>query len=173
MAKNQLTPRQERFAQEFVVDRNATAATIRAGYAKCGAESAGSRLLTNIKVANRIAELTAAQVERIQFTADDVLREVQLLATSNIADFLDATGGVVQNLSELPRDVLAAIESIKETRSANGEVVRSIKLYNKVQALRVAGTHVDVGAFLEKLEVKTEPLSARLDALLLKRKSAA
>ncbi|HIG71412.1 MAG TPA: terminase small subunit, partial [Myxococcales bacterium] len=154
MKPNQLTPRQERFAHEFVVDRNATAAAIRAGYARRGAESAGSRLLTNIKVAHRIAELTEAQVERIKFTADDVLREVQLLATSNIADFMDATtGGVVQNLSELPRDVLAAIESIKETRSANGEVVRTLKLYNKVQALRVAGTHVDVGAFLEKLEV--------------------
>jgi hypothetical protein len=62
---------------------------------------------------------------------------------------------------------------LKETRNSNGEVVRTIKLYNKVQGLRVAGTHVDAGAFLEKLEVKSDSFSARLDAILLRMKSAA
>ena len=57
MKKKQLTPKQERFAEEFIVDRNNTAAAKRAGYSERTAESQGSRLLRNVNVASRIAEL--------------------------------------------------------------------------------------------------------------------
>ena len=49
--------KQERFAEEYVKDRNMTQAAIRAGYARKGAAASGRRLLENERVQGRIREL--------------------------------------------------------------------------------------------------------------------
>ena len=108
---DQLTPRQERFAHEFVVDRNGTQAARRAGYSNRTAESQGSRLLKNVKVAARVAELTLAQTERLEFTADDILRESKNLALTTMSAFIDDEGFVVGNMKDLPESALACIQS--------------------------------------------------------------
>ena len=43
-----LTPKQERFCAEYLVDYNATQAAVRAGYSEKTAGSAGNRLLKNV-----------------------------------------------------------------------------------------------------------------------------
>lgn len=55
-----LNPRQARFVDEFLVDLNATQAAIRAGYSEKTAESQGSRLLSNAKIADAIQARQAA-----------------------------------------------------------------------------------------------------------------
>lgn len=57
----QLTPRQARFVEEYLVDLNATQAAIRAGYSAATADQQASRLLANVKVARAIA---AGKAER-------------------------------------------------------------------------------------------------------------
>lgn len=52
-----LTPQQQRFAQEYVRDFNATNAAIRAGYSKGTAYSQGSRLLKHVEVQKAISDL--------------------------------------------------------------------------------------------------------------------
>jgi hypothetical protein len=69
-----LTPKQERFCREWIVDMNATAAAKRAGYADRAAHVTACRLLRDAKVAARIAELQAATAERLEVSADDVIR---------------------------------------------------------------------------------------------------
>ena len=59
-----LTPKQRRFVEEYLVDLNATQAAIRAGYSKKTAEVQGCRLLSNVKVARKIAEAQKARSER-------------------------------------------------------------------------------------------------------------
>ena len=56
--KGDLTPKQRRFVDEFMVDYNATRAYIRAGYAVNGrsAEANASRLMANAKVRKAIEE---------------------------------------------------------------------------------------------------------------------
>ena len=68
-----LPEKRERFAQEYVVDLNATQAAIRAGYSARTARAQGSRLLTNVDVQERVRELQAARAERVQIDADWVL----------------------------------------------------------------------------------------------------
>ena len=53
-----LTPKQARFVEEYLIDLNATQAAIRAGYSTHTADVQGSRLLSNVKVA---AAIQAAQ----------------------------------------------------------------------------------------------------------------
>jgi len=68
-----MTPRQERFCEEYLVDLNATQAATRAGYSARTANREGSRLLSNADIQARIAELRGAQSKRTLITADEVL----------------------------------------------------------------------------------------------------
>ena len=75
-----LTPKQQRFVDEYLVDLNASAAYVRAGYAARGnvAEVNASRLLRNAQVAGAITAAKAQRSERTRIDADWVLRTTPL-----------------------------------------------------------------------------------------------
>lgn len=52
-----MTPKQERFCAEYLIDLNATQAAIRSGYSEKTAYSIGQRLLKNVEVQRYITEL--------------------------------------------------------------------------------------------------------------------
>ena len=60
-----LTPKQERFAREYVVDFNASAAARRAGYSQRTARQLGSRNLQHPGVQQLISKLTASKFEEL------------------------------------------------------------------------------------------------------------
>ncbi|WP_093231797.1 terminase small subunit [Thermoflavimicrobium dichotomicum] len=61
---NKLTPKQQRFVEEYLIDLNATQAAIRAGYSKKTAEAIASRLLRNVKVQTAIQQAKKERSER-------------------------------------------------------------------------------------------------------------
>lgn len=71
-----LTDKQALFVKEYLVDLNATQAAIRAGYSKKTAQKIGSENLSKPLVADAIAEAQAKRFERVQITADDVVRDL-------------------------------------------------------------------------------------------------
>lgn len=81
MKKGALTPKQQRFIEEYPVDLNATQAAIRAGYSKKTAQEQGSRLLSNVMVAEAIAEVQAKRSERVSVSQDDVVKGLHGEAT--------------------------------------------------------------------------------------------
>jgi phage terminase small subunit len=60
---NTSTSKRQVFAKEYLVDRNATQAAVRAGYSERTAKQQGSRLLTFVDVQAEVAALDAAQRE--------------------------------------------------------------------------------------------------------------
>lgn len=72
-----LTPKQQRFVEEYLTDLNATQAAIRAGYSKRSANVTGARLLTNDSVSHAIAEAQAKRSARVEIDQDWVLRNLQ------------------------------------------------------------------------------------------------
>lgn len=74
-----VTPKQQRFAEEYCIDFNATQAAIRAGYAKGqSAEVQGHRLLSDVKIKAEIAAIQAKLSEKTAITLEsltDMLRE--------------------------------------------------------------------------------------------------
>lgn len=83
MSTTKLTEKQKRFCEEYLIDRNATQAYIRAGYSvkkKITAEQNSSKLLKNTKVQAYLTELSEHQSERTQITADIVLKELAKIA---------------------------------------------------------------------------------------------
>ena len=78
-----LSPKQERFAREYLLDLNATQAAIRAGYSPKTARSQGQRLLTNVDVQEFVRAAKTERADKVSVTAADVLKgviEVTLLA---------------------------------------------------------------------------------------------
>ena len=72
MAK--LTPKQQRFVDEYLLDLNATQASIRAGYSEKTAEQMGYQLLQKTLVKQAIEQAQAKRQERILVSQDDVIR---------------------------------------------------------------------------------------------------
>lgn len=71
-----LTPKQERFCEEYLIDMNATQAAIRAGYSSKGATVRGSELLANRKVMRYVNELRAKTQERVMVTVESLTAEL-------------------------------------------------------------------------------------------------
>lgn len=71
-----ITPKQERFCQEYIVDYNGTQAAVRAGYAANSARKTASRMLTNADILARVRELQREQTARLALTQDYVLQQL-------------------------------------------------------------------------------------------------
>lgn len=76
---NNLTPKQKMFADEYLLDLNATAAYKRAGYKAKGhvAESNASRLLSNAEVANYIQSAMDKRSKNLGIDAEYVLKTIK------------------------------------------------------------------------------------------------
>lgn len=72
-----LTPKQELFVKEYLVDLNGKQAAIRAGYAPASAEVHASRMLSKAKVQEMVAEKQAKRAERLEVTVDDLIAELE------------------------------------------------------------------------------------------------
>jgi phage terminase small subunit len=79
----ELTPKQLRFVDEYLVDLNATQAAIRAGYSANTAQEQGARLLSNVIVSAAVAERMNERAERTEITQDMVLRRWWQIATAD------------------------------------------------------------------------------------------
>lgn len=77
MAEEKLTPKQERFVQEYLIDLNATQAAIRAGYSQKTADVQGPRLLGNVRVARAINAAQAETAKRLNLSQDWVLQRLK------------------------------------------------------------------------------------------------
>jgi phage terminase small subunit len=145
--------RHERFCQEYLLDLNATAA-YRRTYPKVSqkaAEASGPRLLGNVRVAARVAALQATRSERLEVTADMVVRELAGIGFSDMRTFSTWGPSGVQLIdSENLTDLQA--KCVAEVSETTGEKSNSLrfKLHDKVAALVKLGQHL--GMFTEKHE---------------------
>jgi phage terminase small subunit len=70
---NGLTPKQERFCQEYLIDMNATQACIRAGFSARTADSVGSQLLRKSKVSEYLKQKAQSVADKLGVNAEYVL----------------------------------------------------------------------------------------------------
>jgi phage terminase small subunit len=72
-----MTPKQQRFAEEYLIDLNATQAAIRAGYSAKRASEIAYQLLQKTTVQDAISEGQRRLSEKTGRDAKDVLRDIQ------------------------------------------------------------------------------------------------
>lgn len=171
-----LTPKQQRFVDEYLVDLNASAAAKRAGYSVRTAEWQGPQLLGKTHVATAIAVAKAERSRRTQVDADWVLKRLANEADADLADLYD-DGGNLLPMREWPmvfrKGLVVGFETIHESTGDDQPmaVVRKIKLQDRTKTVELIGKHVGVQAFREKLELSGQlSLSHELAALNAKPK---
>jgi len=72
-----MTPKQQAFIKEYLIDLNATQAAIRAGYSEKTAYSHGQRLLKDVEIQSAINKAQAERSERTEIDADYVLKTIK------------------------------------------------------------------------------------------------
>jgi phage terminase small subunit len=150
-----LTPRQDRFVAEYLVDLNATQAAIRAGFSAKNADVTGPRLLGNVGIAEAIAKGKEERNRRTGITADRVLEELALLAFSDVTHYAEGDNGAVELARDAPGGATRALQSVKRKKvtDKDGNVTEEIefRMWDKPGPLKLAGRHV--GLFPDKIEV--------------------
>jgi hypothetical protein len=76
-----LTPRQQRFVEEYLIDLNATQAAIRAGYSPRTARQTSAEIMAKPATQDAVAAAQRARSERTEITQDWVLRGLAAEAT--------------------------------------------------------------------------------------------
>lgn len=154
-----MTPKQQRFIEEYLVDLNATEAAKRAGYSEKTAYSQGQRLLKNAEVAAQISEAQQERGEKTGVTAERVLEELGSIGFSDIRHCFTRSGHL-KRPEEWPDEVAAAISSVEVVTRPGAELdedgrreieyVHKLRLWDKNSALEKIAKHL--GMFVERHE---------------------
>ena len=152
-----MNAREEKFCEEYMVDLNATAAAIRAGYTPRTAQNAlqwitegSGREKPSLRA--RVNELRAKQSKRTGITADRVLRELAAVAFADLSGLVDADGGIDR---ESDPQSARAISSIRVS-SGDGGTSTEIRMADKNKALELLGKHL--GLFTDQVNVSVSQM---------------
>lgn len=159
-----MNEKQKRFVGEYLIDLNATAAAQRAGYggsgkkAKAAAERTAARLMQDPEIQVAIKEAMAERAKRTEVNADNVIRELSLIAYANVEDYLDVgeDGAPRPNFALTTRDQFAAIVEVTTSahtdKKTNAEVTTTrFKMADKKGALADLCRHL--GLFKDSLNL--------------------
>ena len=160
-----MTEKQKIFADEYLIDLNATRA-YRVAYPSVKkdetAAAAAARMLRNVKVAAYIQDRMQERQKRTEITQDRVLQELAAIAFAKATDYAEIKNECVRikDTGDLDEQQVRAIAGIKE-----GKFGVEIKLNDKEKALELLGRHL--GMFKDRLEVSgLEDEKKKLDDIL-------
>lgn len=140
--EKKLTPKQEMFCKEYVIDWNATRAAKAAGYSEKTAQAIGAENLTKPLISARINELKEETEKLLGLSKLRLAQEYMKIGFSSIADIFD-DWIEKKEFDKLPKEVKACISEIQSSvRKVDAgdetfmevEFVK-IKTHDKVKAL--------------------------------------
>lgn len=137
----ELTPKQQRFVDEYLIDLNATQAAIRAGYSRRTAGKIGPQLLGKTGIREELRARQDALQERAGVRQEQVIAELAAIAFANIGDYIesDEAGERLRPLSELTHAQRRAVADARQFK--NGFRLR---LHSKMQALEMLARHLGI-----------------------------
>lgn len=144
-----ITPKQERFCREYIIDLNATQAAIRAGYSARTAQEQSARLLSKAIISEFIRKLQEKKNHSLNITAERVTRELARIAFSDVGSLFEEDGSL-KPLSAIPPSARRAIASLEVEESLHRGKVRKVKLWNKTEALQALVKHLRIAELTEE-----------------------
>ncbi len=144
----------EQFSQTYFATNSPTESALVANYSKKTARTQGSKLLTRVDIAGRIAYLQGELAKKSGVTAQRVIDEYAKIAFANIQDLL-LEANHIRDISQVPREIAAAVSSVTvDVRHDSGPVekgksrgyVEKVKftMHSKPQALDALGKHYGI-----------------------------
>lgn len=154
-----LTPKQETFCREYIVDLDATKAAIRAGYSPKTAGQLGFQLLQKTLIKDFLAIIQTKRAARTEIDADYVLKRLAAIDQMDVADILNDDGTMkgVKDWPEVWRRTINGMDVSELFDGSGGErvlagILKKIKFPDKLKNLELMGKHVTVGAFKDVVD---------------------
>ncbi|MCD7994501.1 MAG: terminase small subunit [Clostridia bacterium] len=156
-----LMPKQKIFADEYLIDLNATRA-YKVAYPRVKKDTVaatnGGRLLRNAEVESYIQERMEERAQRTEITQDRVLQELAKLGFFDIRKLFDNSGKPL-DITGLDDETAACIAGLEvmDVYEGTGEdkefvgYIKKYKLSDKLKALELIGRHL--GMFKDKMEL--------------------
>ena len=133
-----LTPKQQRFCDEYLIDMNATRAALRAGYTQ--ATAMNGQLMEMPKIQAYLKERTAEASKKLQVSHETLLGELMKVAFANMGDYF-GDDGKIKPMQDIVDDKKSAIWSLKVSEGKYGTTVQ-LRLHNKLAALEKIAKHI-------------------------------
>ncbi len=132
-----LTPKQQCFVDEYLIDLNATQAAIRAGYSPRTARAIACENLAKPDIQEAIAEAKRERSEATKINAEWVLKQA------------------VELHQRCMQEIKPALhpKSRRQLKDDSGNLLFTFNAAAANRALELVGKHVDIGAFKDRLEV--------------------
>jgi phage terminase small subunit len=157
-----MTPKQERFVEEYLVDLNATQAAVRAGYSARTAREIGRENLDKPDIQAALQTAFAARSQRVEIDQDWVIRRLARIADLDLRK-LFTDDGTLRPIQELPEDVAGAISSVDVIKRKDDAEEYRVRLPDRIRALDLLGRHL--GMFRDRVEVTGRGLETLLPEL--------
>lgn len=167
-----MTPKQQAFVREYLVDLCGTKAAIRAGYAERSAKKIAHELLQKPEIQEQLQVAMAARARRVDVTADRVLQELARVAFFDPRRLLrpDGTPIPVNELDDETAAALTGMDVLEEYEGTGRDRVfvgytKKVKVADKVAALGLAMRHLGMlkdrvdltGSLVVRIEEVTSP----------------
>ena len=133
-----LTPKQQRFCDEYLIDMNATRAALRAGYTQ--ATAMNGQLMEMPKIQAYLKKRTAEASKKLQVSHETLLGELMKVAFANMGDYF-GDDGKIKAMNDVLDDKKSAIWSLKVSEGKYGTTVQ-LRLHNKLAALEKIAKHI-------------------------------
>lgn len=160
MTSKNLTIKQQKFVQEYILTGNASRA-YKLAYNTSGMKPAtinrkAKECLDHGKISAIIRRLRSAMVKRAQIDQDMLTQEYARIAFLDYRIFFDDQGRLIP-VSKLSDDAAAALAGFETTTVGSGDQlnsVKKIKTHDKLRALRDLAKHL---GFFEKNNEQKQP----------------
>lgn len=148
-----LNPKQRSFVIEYLKDKNATQAAIRAGYSAKTAQQISSELLLKPVISKAISDVIGSQAEKAEIDGIIVLRELYRILTVDIAGAFEENGAL-KPIQDIPEDIRRAISSVEVDeiweQEGNRKVevgeTKKVKFWSKTEAAQLLGKNLKLWA---------------------------
>jgi len=139
-----LTARQLRFIAEYLKDRDATAASRRAGYSDTYAAKKSSGLLRIPAISEEIDRRTVERAMRCDITTDDIIHELKRIAFFDVRKLFDPASGkfVVDPYKMDEEDARGLVNFDIVVLDRGGDYAIKLNPGNKMKALELLGKHL-------------------------------
>lgn len=154
-----LTDQEKIFCRKFVTHFNQSKAYVEAKYSKTGANANASRLIARDSIRNEIDRLLKRTTDKLDLTAERVLKEIEKLAFSNIKNLYDKDGKIIP-VHKMPDNISVAIQEVVEDNIGKATVRRKYKLSDKKANLEMLGRYFNLFTDSLKVDVDLEAISA-------------
>lgn len=142
-----LSPRQQKFIAEYLVDLNATQAAIRAGYSAKTASVQAFDLLRKPAIASALESARTQHATNAGLSVERVLQEAMRLAFFDIRKLTDSEGNPIP-VHQLDADTAAAIQGLElatergPDKESGPTIVRKYKIADKNSAIERLFKHL-------------------------------